>query len=219
MAEGLRERKKRETRQRIHRVAIGLFVERGFDGVTIAEVAAAAEVSVNTLYNYFEAKEDLVLPPDQASPRRLADIVRERAPGESAALAVLARLRVEVELRDRSLGLTEGFGRVFAMMRAAPTLTARLEDLGREMTDALAEVLAEETGAAPDDPLPRVVAAQLGAFHSLVFAEIGRRTEAGEGPDAIAAAVTGLLDAFEGMLGEPLATYAVRGKGEQTCSG
>ncbi|RNF88343.1 TetR/AcrR family transcriptional regulator [Streptomyces botrytidirepellens] len=219
MAEGLRERKKRETRQRIHRVAIALFVERGFDGVTIAEVAAAAEVSVNTLYNYFEAKEDLVLPPDQASPRRLADIVRERAPGESAALAVLARLRVEVELRDRSLGLTEGFGRVFAMMRAAPTLTARLEDLGREMTDALAEVLAEETGAAPDDPLPRVVATQLGAFHSLVFAEIGRRTEAGEGPDAIAAAVIGLLDAFEGMLGEPLATYAVRGKGEQTCSG
>ena len=219
MAEGLRERKKRETRQRINRVAIELFVERGFDRVTIAEVAAAAEVSVNTLYNYFEAKEDLVLPPDQASSQRLADLVRDRAPGESAADAVLARLRDEVGRRDRSLGLTEGFGRVFAMMRAAPTLIARLEDLGREMTDALAAVLAEETGAAPDDPLPRVVATQLGAFHALVFAEIGRRTEAGEGPDAIAAAVNGLLDAFQRVLGEPLATYAVRGKGAQACSG
>ncbi|WP_063730826.1 TetR/AcrR family transcriptional regulator [Streptomyces sp. RTd22] len=218
MAEGLRERKKRETRQRINRVAIELFVERGFDRVTIAEVAAAAEVSVNTLYNYFEAKEDLVLPPDQASAQRLADIVRDRGPGESAAGAVLARLRDEVERRDRSLGLTEGFGRVFAMMRAAPTLIARLEELGREMTDALAAVLAEETGAGMDDPLPRVVATQLGAFHALVFAEIGRRTEAGEGPDAIAAAVVALLDAFQGVQGEPLATYAVR-KGEQTCSG
>lgn len=219
MAEGLRERKKRETRQRINRVAIDLFVERGFDRVTIAEVAAAAEVSVNTLYNYFEAKEDLVLPPDQASPRRLADIVRGRGPGESAADAVLGRLREEVERRDRALGLTEGFGRFFAMMRAAPTLTARLEDLGRQMNDALVAVLAEETGAAPDDPLPRVVAAQLSAFHSLVFAEIGRRTEAGEGPEAIAAAVTGLLDAFQGMLGEPLATYAVREKEDRPCSG
>ncbi|MFI0822672.1 TetR/AcrR family transcriptional regulator [Streptomyces sp. NPDC021098] len=210
MAEGLRERKKRETRQRISRVAIDLFVERGFDHVTIAEVAAAAEVAVNTLYNYFEAKEDLVLPPDEASAQRLADIVRDRGPGVSAAGAVLARLREEVERRDRSLGLTEGFGRVFAMMRAAPTLTARLEDLGREMTDALAAVLAEETGAGPDDPLPRVVATQLGAFHSLVFAEIGRRTEAGERPEAIAAAVVGLLDAYQGVLGEPLGAYATR---------
>ncbi|BBJ40169.1 hypothetical protein SSPO_028870 [Streptomyces antimycoticus] len=48
-------------------MATGLFLERGFDRVTVAEVAAAAEVSVNTVYNYFPAKEDLVLPPDQAS--------------------------------------------------------------------------------------------------------------------------------------------------------
>ncbi|GAB3891203.1 hypothetical protein GCM10027612_36670 [Microbispora bryophytorum subsp. camponoti] len=75
MAEGLRERKKRQTRRRIAEVAVRLFVERGFDDVTMAEVAQAAEVSVNTVYNYFQAKEDLVLPPEEASPRRLADIV------------------------------------------------------------------------------------------------------------------------------------------------
>lgn len=210
MTEGLRERKKRQTRQRIYDEATRLFVERGFDHVTIAEVAAEAEVSVNTLYNYFEAKEDLVLPPDQASPQRLADMVRQRRHGESAAHAVLAHVRDEVDRRDRRLGLTEGFGRVFEMMRAAPTLTARLEHLGQQMTDALAAVLAEETGAAPDAPLPRVVAAQLGSFHALVFAEIGRRTVAGEGPDAIARAVLDLLDAVEGLFSERLLTYAVR---------
>ncbi|MFC9238301.1 TetR/AcrR family transcriptional regulator [Streptomyces decoyicus] len=210
MTEGLRERKKRQTRQRISEVALGLFVERGFDHVTIAEVAAAAEVSVNTLYNYYEAKEDLVLPPDQASPQRLADIVRARQPGESAARAVLDRLRGELRRRDRSVGLTEGFGRVFDMMRAAPTLTARLEDLGRQMTDALATVLAEETGAAPDDQLPRLVASQIGWFHSLVYAEIGRRIVGGEKPDAIAEAVLQLLGLVEELLSEQALTYAVR---------
>lgn len=210
MTEGLRERKKRQTRQRISEAALGLFVERGFDHVTIAEVAAAAEVSVNTLYNYYEAKEDLVLPPDQASPQRLADIVRARQPGESAARAVLGRLRDELRRRDRSVGLTAGFGRVFDMMRAAPTLTARLEDLGRQMTDALATVLAEETGAAPDDQLPRLVASQIGWFHSLVYAEIGRRIVAGEKPDAIAEAMLQLLGLVEELLSDQALAYAVR---------
>ncbi|WP_285623660.1 TetR/AcrR family transcriptional regulator [Actinoallomurus iriomotensis] len=210
MEEGLRERKKRQTRQRISDVATGLFVERGFENVTITEVAAVADVSVNTVYNYFDAKEDLVLPPDEASPQRLADIVRQRAPGESAARAVLARLRDEVRRRDRKLGLTEGFGRVFQMMRAAPTLLARLDELGRQMTEALAAVLAAETGAAPDDPRPRVVAAQIGWFHALVFAEIGERVTAGQGPDEIATAVLELLDTVEELLGERLLAYAVR---------
>ncbi|UBU08286.1 TetR/AcrR family transcriptional regulator [Nonomuraea gerenzanensis] len=212
MTEGLRERKKRQTRQRISEVAIGLFVERGFDHVTIAEVAAAAEVSVNTVYNYFQAKEDLVLPPEEASPQRLADIVRERAPGESAAGAVLARLRQEVRGCERQVGLTPGFGRVLEMMRAAPTLTARLEALGHQMTDALAGLLAEESGAAKDDPLPRVMAWHLGCLHALVLGEIGRRTAAGERPEEIARAVLELLDVAESVLGERVLTYAVRGE-------
>ncbi|MGW5116221.1 TetR/AcrR family transcriptional regulator [Streptomyces noursei] len=210
MTEGLRERKKRQTRQRISEVALGLFVARGFDKVTIAEVAAAADVSVNTLYNYFAAKEDLVLPPDEASPQRLADIVRDRQPGESAARAVLDRLRDELRRRDRKVGLTAGFGPVFEMMRSAPTLTARLEDLGRQMTDALVTVLTEETGAAPGDQTPRVVASQIGWFHSLVYGEIGRRIVAGERPATIAAALLELLDVVEETLGDRALNYAIR---------
>ncbi|MFC4586015.1 TetR/AcrR family transcriptional regulator [Sphaerisporangium corydalis] len=210
MSEGLRERKKRQTRQRISDVAIGLFVARGFDNVTIAEVAAAAEVSVNTVYNYFQAKEDLVLPPEEASPQRLADIVRERRPGRSAAHAVLSRLRQEVRGRERRLGLSEGFGRVLEMMRAAPTLTARLEWLAHQMTAELADQLAQETGATPGDPLPRAVAWQLGSLHSMVLSEIGRRTAADERPSVIAANVLELIDAAEDLMGERLLSYAVR---------
>ncbi|QFY09467.1 TetR family transcriptional regulator [Nonomuraea phyllanthi] len=210
MSEGLRERKKRQTRQRISEVAVGLFVARGFDHVTIAEVAEAAEVSVNTVYNYFPAKEDLVLPPEEASPDRLAGIVRGRAPGQSAAGAVLARLREEVRGRERTVGLTPGFGPVLEMMRAAPTLAARLEDLGRQMTEALAGELAAESGAAPDDPLVCVMAWHIGCLHALIYAEIGRRTTAGERPEAIAGAVLELLDVVEGVLGERVLAYAVR---------
>ncbi|GAA2620955.1 helix-turn-helix domain-containing protein [Streptomyces axinellae] len=210
MSEGLRERKKRQTRQRIHQVAMGLFVERGFDKVTIAEVAAESEVSVNTLYNYFEAKEDLVLPPEEASPSRLAEIVRARPAGASPARAVLERLREELRRREKKLGLTEGFGPVFEMMRAAPTLTARLGDLGGQMNDALAELLAEETGAARDDPELCAAVSQIGWFHSLVFAEIGRRVVAGMTPEEISADLLGLLDAVEEMLGGRAFTYAVR---------
>jgi AcrR family transcriptional regulator len=210
MSEGLRERKKRQTRQRISDVAIGLFVAHGFDNVTIAEVAAAAEVSVNTVYNYFQAKEDLVLPPEEASPQRLADIVRERRPGQSAADAVLARLRQEVRGRERRLGLSEGFGRVLEMMRAAPTLTARLEQLAHQMTAELADQLAQETGATPGDPLPRAVAWQLGSLHSMVLSEIGKRTTAGQRPGVIAAKVLELIDAMEELMGKRLLGYAVR---------
>lgn len=65
-------------------------------------------------------------------------------------------------------------------------------------------------GAAPQDPLPRVIASQIGWLHSLVFAEIGRHVMAKEAPDAVAEAVLELLDLIEGLLSEPVLHYAVR---------
>lgn len=208
MAEGLRERKKRETRRRIADAAVGLFTERGFDAVTIAEVAAAADVSVNTVYNYFEAKEDLVLPPHHGS--RLAEIVAAREPGESAAEAVLRRLRAEVRRRDPALGLTPGFAAFHAMMRAAPTLLARLDDIAARMEADLAALLVRETGADPDDPVPGLVAGQIGWLHARVLMEAGRRTEAGHDVDAMAGAMLDVLDAVEDLLGPRVLDYARR---------
>lgn len=81
MSEGLRERKKRQTRQDISDTATGLFLERGFDAVTIAEIAEAADVSVNTVYNYFPAKEDLFLDRSVAVTGKLSRFVRGRDKG------------------------------------------------------------------------------------------------------------------------------------------
>src|SRR6476659_1656617 len=80
---GLRERKKQQTRQLIAETARRLFGERGFERVTVAEVARAAEVSEQTVFNYFPTKEDLVYWRLQSFEDELLGTIRTRAPGES----------------------------------------------------------------------------------------------------------------------------------------
>ena len=87
---GLRERKKRKTRLAISQVATALFIERGFDDVTVAEVAAAAEVSVNTVFNYFSTKEELFFDRAEEFELALANTLKHRRPDESP-LDVLER--------------------------------------------------------------------------------------------------------------------------------
>jgi AcrR family transcriptional regulator len=210
LAVGLRDEKRRQTRRHIAEVATGLFLEHGFAQVTIAEVARTAEVSVNTVYTYFPSKQDLVFYPEEASAQRMVQMVRDRGPGESAAGAVLAALRGELRHGDRMVGLTQGFGRFLEMVRAEPALAARLDSIAREMVDALAETLAAETGAGAGDPVPRLVAAQLGWAQEQLFREIGERTRAGQAPGAVAEAALELLDCVEGLLSNHVLTYATR---------
>src|SRR6266545_2502422 len=84
---GLRERKKEQTRQLIAETARRLFSERGFERVTVAEVARAAEVSQQTVFNYFPTKEDLVYWRLQSFEDELLSTIRDRAPGESVLTA------------------------------------------------------------------------------------------------------------------------------------
>ena len=94
--EGLRERKKRQTREAIAHAAMALFVQHGFDAVTVADVARAADVSEKTVFNYFAAKEDLVLHGGEERRAALIEAIRTRAPGVSVRRAVPggdARLR------------------------------------------------------------------------------------------------------------------------------
>ncbi|WP_328915680.1 MULTISPECIES: TetR/AcrR family transcriptional regulator [unclassified Streptomyces] len=210
LAVGLRDEKRRQTRRHIAEVATGLFLEQGFARVTIAEVARTAEVSVNTVYTYFPSKEDLVFYPEEASAERMVQMVRDRAPGRSAAAAVLSALRRELRDGERMPGLAQGFGRFLEMVRAEPTLAVRLDSIAREMVDALAATLAAETGAAPGDRVPRLVAAQLGWVQEQLFREIGERTRAGQDPASVSAAGLALLDSVEELLSPKVLAYATR---------
>ena len=93
MGQGLRESKKQQTRREIADSAMGLFAQRGFDHVTVAEVAAAAGVSEKTVFNYFPTKEDLFYDEVPERARLLAEAIRSRPAGESI-VATLRRLQV-----------------------------------------------------------------------------------------------------------------------------
>ncbi|MFF8940153.1 TetR/AcrR family transcriptional regulator [Streptomyces paradoxus] len=211
MAEGLRERKKRETRQRISDIATGLFLEHGFVTVTIAEVAEAADVSVNTVYNYFPAKEDLFFDRSQGVVDRLSRWVRGRDEGESAARAVLRELRAEIEAVSPRMGLIEGYDRFMRCIDEAPPLRSRLWSIQQEVQDNLETTLREETGAEAGDPLPRLISGQICWVHGTVFVAIGREMAKGRNPDEVSREMLVLLDDIEELLSEKVLNYAVRG--------
>lgn len=208
MAEGLRERKKRQTRQYISDVATGFFLERGFDAVTIAEIARAADVSVNTVYNYFPTKEDLFLDRSQGVVDRLSRYVRGRDKGESAADAVLRELRIQVEGVSPTVGLMEGYERFMRVIEGADSLKARLWHIQQEALQHLEATLQEECGTG--DRTASLVAGQLSWAHGTLMAYIGGEMVAGRKAAEVSRDALVLLDDIEGLLGETVLNYARR---------
>ena len=182
---GLRERKKLRTRQLIAETAVRMFVERGFDAVPVAAVARAAEVSEATVFNYFPTKEDLVYQGMEAFEDELLASVRDRPAGESIVTA-FARF----VLRSRGfLGAPDEDSARFLiavskMIAASPALRAREREILARYTSSLADLIAEDTAADPDDLRPWVVArALIGTHQSLI--EFVRRHLADEAVDHV----------------------------------
>jgi len=146
---GRRERKKAATRQAIADAALRLFLERGYDGVGIREIADAADVSTTTLFKHFPVKEALVFDEDADQEARLLAAVRERPEGQS----IPAALR-EHALRSRILA-ADGDARFtawFDLINSTPALRDYLQGMWLRHANALAQVIAEESGLAADDP-------------------------------------------------------------------
>jgi AcrR family transcriptional regulator len=150
-AKGLREQKKEQTRAAIAYTAIGLFLQRGFEQVSIAEIAEAAGVAKQTVTNYFPNKEDLVLSAQQTLIPDLAGAVRGRAPGESPVAALYRLVRSELNRRAEWTGLHDGVTQFARMSLASPTLTDAFARLWGELETNLAlafeELTAESDGA------------------------------------------------------------------------
>lgn len=127
---GLRERKKQRMREQLVRVSTRLFAERGFENVTVAEIAAAADVSKMTVFNYFPFKEDLVFDAHERMAESLARAVRERVVGRSA----LRGLREAYLAALAGGGGTVLTGRVSAefarLVRDSPRLRSREREIG-----------------------------------------------------------------------------------------
>jgi AcrR family transcriptional regulator len=198
MATGLRERRKQEARQAISGAAMALFAARGFDEVTISEVADAAGVSKMTVTNYFPRKEDLVFDRAEVIIGSLAAAAAARAPGESLLTAVRRGYAERIAAGDAVP--TVAFAR---LVLGSHVLTSRAREIADLREQALGDAIAAETGA--DDPQQRIVAAQLASVHRVLFAEAAGRVLAGEQRDEIcqvlAAAARRSFDLLEPSLG------------------
>jgi AcrR family transcriptional regulator len=170
--EGLRERKKREMRRLLAEIATRMFAERGFDDVKVSEIAAVANVSEKTVFNYFPTKEDLILEGRDEVESELLRTVRERPPGESVLASV----------RKHTLGVADRMNALPAERRAAfrkvvantPSVHARMRQMSLRYEDELAGVLAEEAGTSRSDPTARTVASVLGVLTRLAFGFSGK---------------------------------------------
>jgi AcrR family transcriptional regulator len=204
MTAGLRERRKQETRQAISEIATSMFLARGFENVTISQVAEAAGVAKMTVTNYFPRKEDLVFDRAEGIIRSLADVIASRAPGESLLAAIRRDFAERVAQADATLGLSSP--EFAAMIENSPVLAGRGLEMVYQREQALGDAIAAETGV--DDPQQRIVAAQLASVHRVLYAEASRRGRAGQPRPEIravlAAASTRAFDLLEPSLGSYL---------------
>ncbi len=177
---GLRERKKARTRAAIHEAALELFAARGFERVTVAEVAARAEISEATVYNYFPTKEDLVYGELETFRSAMLAAVRDKGAGVSAAdafrdflLGQRAPARTGDEL-DRLVTITR-------IITSSPALLARERLVDDQSTAALAELIAAQVRAPAGDVRPWVTANALLGVHRALIAFLRQQVLAGVG--------------------------------------
>jgi AcrR family transcriptional regulator len=182
-ATGLRERKKQKTREEIARAAMKLFRKRGFDAVTVAEVAEAAGVSEKTVFNYFPAKEDLVWPDGERRWDALVEAIRARPPGTPVVKVFRAHTEAMI---DRLEASPEDFVARPRLVMGSAALRGRLAGWWEHEAALLAPVIAEAAGADPNDVVPAVVARTLSWTHRTTFRAAFTRLLAGDEPELVA---------------------------------
>lgn len=180
---GLRERKKRRTRELIAKTARRLFFERGFEATTVADVARDAEVAEQTVFNYFPTKEDLFYSGLEAFEADLLVAVRERERGESA-LSAFARFVLKprgvfaMEEADPAEAARQ-LQKITRVVTDSPALLAREREIFARYAASLAQLLADETGADSGSLEPWIAAHALMGAHRATIDYVRRRTLAG----------------------------------------
>jgi AcrR family transcriptional regulator len=201
---GLRELKKARTRQLIADVAARLFAERGYEHVAVSDVAREAEVSLQTVYNYFATKEQLVIDRDLQVQDQLVALIRARAPGVSPAAAI----------RDFVLAAVDGIpsippelwrGELGYLAVMSPTV----HRLSLEMTDRQADAIA----AAISDTTPvltevaKLQGIAIASVFQIILNHAGRRTHQGRSQTEIADELHPIVEAVLDELGRWLSKH------------
>ncbi|MBP5939970.1 TetR/AcrR family transcriptional regulator [Streptomyces acidiscabies] len=204
---GLRERKKLRTAEHIANTALALFLERGFADVSVADVADAAEVSKKTVFNYFPAKEDLVLFPIRDHKSEPARVVRTRQPGESPVAALRRHFLTGLEERDPITGLADydEFLAFQGMVMSTPSLKLRLLEQWTDSEVVLAEALAEALGEPADAIVPSALASLIISVQRTLIVRNVERMLVGADPAAVHAQCAAEAERAFGLLEKSLA--------------
>ncbi|MGV9940778.1 TetR/AcrR family transcriptional regulator [Streptomyces sp. NPDC003401] len=142
-----RDRKKAATRQAIADAALRLFLERGYDQVSIRDIADAADVSTATVFKHFSGKEALVFDQDDDRESQLIAAVRQRRSGQS----ILDALRQHVLDTWPSIEAHPQAAEFTDLVNSTPALRAYAERMWTRYTDSLSAVIADESGVGHDD--------------------------------------------------------------------
>lgn len=161
---GLRERKKRATREALSTAALRLALEHGLDNLRVEDIAAAAGVSPRTYNNYFSSREEAICALRFERARHMGDALRQRPARESLDRAIVAAM-------TEANGETEPDEKAMRMIMGSPTLRAEFMKNIAQIERPLIVAIAERTGTDPDgDLFPRLMA-------STVFSAVRTATE------------------------------------------
>jgi AcrR family transcriptional regulator len=194
-AEGLRERKRRLTRQLISDAATVMFATRGFDNVKVSEVAARVGVSEKTVYNYFPTKESLVLDTADEAVEQMARALRERGPDESPTAAVVHAIKKDMERFEQAPEELVDFIPLFlGMIDSTPALRAAWLEMQDRLANVARDELAAQAGVDPRDPEPMAAARALVGLVEVAMESRVRRIREGLRGEALQKATNDDLD-------------------------
>jgi AcrR family transcriptional regulator len=209
---GLRERKKRETRQHISNTATALFLEHGFDQVRVADVAAACDVSEKTVYNYFANKESLVFDREPAMAALIRETLGPDGAGRSPAEAIVEVIGKEIELlfaeREGNDSDFQRVSRFLDMIEESPSLRTAQRDLMDHLAQVAASAMAHRAGLDPLDPEPQAAASALIGIWSVSMRALRREASNADGPSGARAAVLADTRRAARLIGAGLASFA-----------
>ncbi len=209
-----RARKRLATRQAISDAATRLFFERGFDQVTVDEIAQAADVGRMTVFNHFRRKEDMFFDRDEEGREDLVEALKQRAPGVAPIEALRLFAHRVVSEEKPYVSFFEGSRFFIEVVEASEPLKARARAIRDELTQILTVALAEAAGRAPDDPDAHLTASVLVATWSVAFLEAHRTFRKQQNADEAQAVFLALVDkGVAGLKAMVADTPYARGKG------
>lgn len=220
-AAGVRENKKRRTRQLIEESAVAVFAERGYDDVTMAEIARRAGVSAATVFNHFATKDALIFSPIarmfglhlglKRFECALLDAIRARPVTESIPQAFRSFvLAMNGSLTSSAPDAMRRLRTIAEIIESSPALLAQEQQIYGRYTDRLATLIAEETVADRDDPQPWVIANALMGVHRALVRQVRNALLADKPPAQIVRQVRRQASVAFAQLDRGLAGYGRR---------